>query len=55
MKEIIEKYEAKLSYLNRAIDQTKHLMDEDTLDMMNDIKILITEVITDFKSIHEKI
>jgi hypothetical protein len=27
-------------------------MDEDTLDMMNDMKILLTEVVTDFKTIH---
>jgi len=51
MNEIIEKYEAKLDYLNKAVEQTKHLMDEDTLDMMNDMKILLTEVITDFKAI----
>lgn len=51
MNEIIEKYEAKLDYLNKAVDQTKHLMDEDTLDMMNDMKILLTEVVTDFRAI----
>jgi hypothetical protein len=51
MNEIIEKYEAKLDYLNKAVEQTKHLMGEDTLDMMNDIKILLTEVVTDFKTI----
>jgi hypothetical protein len=37
--------------LNKAVEQTKHLMDEDTLDMMNDMKILLTEVVTDFKAI----
>lgn len=52
MKEIILKYEAKLEYLNISVERTKHLMDEDTLDMMNDLKILLTEVITDFKSIN---
>jgi len=52
MNEIIEKYEAKLNYLNKAVEQTKHLMDEDTLDMMNDMKILLTKVVTDFKAIH---
>jgi hypothetical protein len=51
MNEIIEKYEAKLDYLNKGVEQTKHLMDEDTLDMMNDMKILLTEVVTDFKII----
>ncbi len=51
MNEIIEKYQAKLDYLNKAVEQTKHLMDEDTLDMMNDMKILLTEVVTDFRAI----
>jgi DNA-binding ferritin-like protein len=51
MNEIIEKYEARLNYLNKAVEQTKHLMDEDTLDMMNNMKILLTEVVTDFKAI----
>jgi len=51
MNEIIEKYEAKLDYLKKGVEQTKHLMDEDTLDMMNDMKILLTEVVTDFKTI----
>ncbi len=51
MNEIIKKYEAKLDYLNKAVEQTKNLMDEDTLDMMNDIKILLTEVVTDFKDV----
>jgi DNA-binding ferritin-like protein len=53
MNEIIEKYEAKLDYLSKGVEQTKHLMDEDTLDMMNDMKILLTEVVTDFKIIRE--
>jgi hypothetical protein len=51
MNEIIEKYQAKLDYLNKAVERTKHLMDEDTLDMMNDMKILITEVVTDLQTI----
>jgi len=53
MNQIIEKYEAKLDYLNKAVERTKHLMDEDTLDMMNDMKILLTEVVKDFKDISE--
>jgi len=52
MNDIIEKYEAKLSYLNNAVEQTRHLMDEDTLDLMNDMKILLTEVVTDFRAVH---
>jgi len=50
MNRIIEKYESKLDYLNKAVEQTNHLMDVDTLDMMNDMKTLITEVIGDFKT-----
>lgn len=50
MDEIIQKYEAKLDYLNKAVEPTKHIMDEDTLDMMNNIKNLLTEVVTDFKA-----
>jgi hypothetical protein len=51
MNEIISKYQAKLDYLNKAVDMNQHLMDEDTLDMMNNMKILLTEVVTDFKAI----
>jgi hypothetical protein len=51
MNEIIEKYEAKLDYLNKAVEQTKHLINEDTLEMLNDMKILLTEVVTDFRAI----
>ena len=51
MNEIISKYEAKLDYLNKAVDMYQHLMDEDILDMMNNMKILLTEVVTDFKAI----
>lgn len=54
MGKIVQKYEAKLDYLNKAVEQTKHLMDEDTLNIMNDMKILLTEVITDFKAIRKK-
>ena len=54
MNEIIEKYEAKLDYLNKSIDSYSHLMDENTLEMMEDLKILLTEVIADFKTIDEK-
>jgi hypothetical protein len=37
--------------LNKAVEQSKHLMDKDTLDTMNHMKILLTEVVTDFKAI----
>ena len=54
MNEIIEKYEAKLDYLNKSVDSYSHLMDENTLEMMEDLKLLLTEVIVDFKTICEK-
>ena len=54
MNEIIEKYEAKLDYLNKSVDSYSHLMDENTLEMMEDLKLLLTEVIADFKIIDEK-
>ena len=55
MKEIIEKYEARLQYLNKAVEKTKHLMDEDELEMMVDMKILLAEVVTDFKAVNSLI
>mgnify|MGYP007071594677 CR=1 FL=1 len=51
MNEIIDKYEERLNYLDKVVEQTKHLMDESTLDMMNDVKILLTEVVADLKAI----
>lgn len=51
MNEIIEKYESKLDYLNKSVEMYQHLMDEDTLEMMNDMKLLLSEVVTDFKTI----
>lgn len=50
MKEIIEKYESKLEFLNRSLDKIKHLMDSDTLEMMRDIKTLLEEVVSDFRA-----
>jgi len=51
MKEIIEKYEAKLEFLNKSLDKTKHLMDSDTLEMMQDVKALLEEVVSDFRAV----
>jgi hypothetical protein len=55
MNEIIEKYEPKLDFLNKAVEKSNHLMDENTLDIMDSVKILLTEVITDFKDVKTKI
>ena len=50
MKKVIEKYKAKLEFLNKSLDETRHLMDSDTLEMMQDIKALLEEVVSDFKT-----
>lgn len=50
MKEAIEKYEAKLKFLNRSLEKTKHLMDSDTLQMMQDVKTLLEEIVSDLKA-----
>jgi predicted DNA-binding protein YlxM (UPF0122 family) len=55
MKEIIEKYEAKLNFLNKALEQKSDLMDEDTLDMMKDIRTILSEVVMDFNDLRNKI
>jgi DNA-binding ferritin-like protein len=51
MKEIIEKYEAKLEFINKSLDKTKHLMDSDTVKMMQDVKTLLEEVVDDFRAL----
>lgn len=51
MKKKIEKYEAKLEFLNKGLDKTKHLMDKDTLEMMQDVKTLLEEVVNDFRAL----
>ena len=51
MNEIIEKYEAKLEFLDKAVEQKRQLMDQDELEMIAEIKILLKEVVTDLRAI----
>ena len=51
MKEVIEKYKAKLEFLNESLVKTKHLIDSDMLEMMQDIKTLLEEVLSDFRAL----
>ena len=51
MDKIIEKYEAELECLDRAVEKTRHLMDSDTLEMMSGLRVLLLEVISDLKGI----
>jgi hypothetical protein len=48
---MIEKYEAKLEFLNRSMEKTKHLLDDDTLEFMSDLRKLLEEVIFDFRKV----
>ena len=45
----IKKYEDKLSCLNKKIEKSKHLLDEDSINIMYEMKFLLTEVLHDIK------
>ena len=51
MNEIVEKYEAKLEFLNRAIEQKKMFLTEGELETLDQLKIILTEVVTDMRAI----
>jgi hypothetical protein len=51
MNEIVEKYEAKLERLNKAIEQKKRFIAEDHLEVLASLKVLLTEVVTDLRAI----
>jgi hypothetical protein len=51
MNEIVEKYEAKLEFLDKAVEQKRQLMDQDELEMIAEVKILLKEVVTDLRAI----
>jgi hypothetical protein len=51
MNEIVEKYEAKLERLNEAIEVKKRLLTEGDLIMLAQLKVLLTEVVTDLRAI----
>ena len=48
---IIDKYNAKLDYLDKALEEVSDLIDPDTLETMQDMRTIITEVISDFESL----
>ncbi|MCG8813291.1 hypothetical protein G1K66_08455 [Tenacibaculum finnmarkense] len=49
MEGLIEKYEAKLQFITKSLEQTKHLMDSDLLEIMEGIKSLVSEMVDDLK------
>jgi hypothetical protein len=51
MNEIVEKYEAKLEFLNEAIELKKRLLTEGDLEVLAALKVLLTEVVTDLRAI----
>lgn len=51
MEKIIEKYEAKLQFLDNSLEQVKNLLDEDTMSILQDLRVILTEIITDLKAI----
>lgn len=51
MNEIIEKYEAKLEALNQAYESKRQSLTRGDLEVLNQIKILLTEVVTDLRAI----
>ncbi len=51
MNEIVEKYEAKLERLTKVIELKKALLTEEDLEVLTQLKILLTEVVTDLRAI----
>jgi hypothetical protein len=51
MNEIIEKYEAKLKFLNEAVELKKRFLTEGELEVLADLKVILTEVVTDLRAI----
>lgn len=51
MEEIIGKYEAKLKYISDSIDRYRPMLDADELENLTEIRVLLVEVVNDFKAI----
>ena len=51
MNEIVEKYEAKLERLTKAIELKKALLTEEDLEVLTQLKVLLIEVVTDLRAI----
>ncbi len=53
--EIIARYQAKLDFANKAIETTRLHLSEEELDMMNDCKLIMENVIADFNSLKKPV
>lgn len=53
MENIIKKYEVKLDFLNKSLEQFRSFLDEDQLNTIYDLKKLLTEFITDLNNIKD--
>ena len=51
MNEIVEKYEAKLERLNEIIERKKRFLAEEDLQVLVQLRVLLTEVVTDLRAI----
>ena len=51
MNEIIEKYEAKLEALNRTYESKWSYLTQGELEVLSQIKILLTGIVTDLRAI----
>ena len=51
MNEIIEKYEARLEAVNRNYESKGPYLTRENLEVLNQIKIFLTEVVTDLRAI----
>ena len=51
MNEIVEKYEAILERLSEAIERKKKFLTEGELEVLAQLKVFLTEVVTDLRAI----
>jgi hypothetical protein len=51
MNEIVEKYEAKLERLNEIIERKKRFLAEEDLEVLVQVKVILTEIVTDLRAI----
>ncbi len=51
MNEIVEKYEAKLERLSEAVEREKRFLTEGELEVLVQLKVILTEVVTDLRAI----
>lgn len=51
MDEIIQKYKEGLSDFEKQYEGSKHLFDNDTVELLNNVKVILVMVITDLEAI----